>query len=327
MHMKKSFFAFAAVVGFALGGSVAAQAQQAVWPNKPVKIVIGFPVGGAPDILARVLADKWASLGQPVTVENKPGAGGNIGADFVAKSAPDGYTILVGTVGSQTINPSLYSKMPYNASTDFTSISFLGSTPNLLVLNNNVPAKSLKELIDLAKAKPDTLSYGSPGNGTSNHMSGEMFNIQAGVKTRHVPYRGRAQAIPDLLGGHITMMFDNMPSSLPLVKAGELRGLAVTSAKRSPAAPNIPTMAELGLPAYEATSWFAVFGPAKVPRDVVMRINQEVIRAMNLPDVKDKLFQLGLDMQPGTPESLDALIQTETVKWAKVVKDSGAKID
>ena len=305
-----------------------AQAQaQAVWPNKPVKIVIGFPTGGAPDILARVLAEKWASLGQAVTVENKPGAGGNIGADFVAKSAPDGYTLLVGTVGSQTINPSLYSKMPYNAATDFTSISFLGSTPNLLVINNNVPAKTVKELIDLAKAKPDTLSYGSPGNGTSNHMSGEMFNLQAGVKTRHVPYRGRAQAIPDLLGGHITMMFDNMPSSLPLVKAGELRGLAVTSAKRSPAAPNIPTMAEAGLPAFEATSWFAVLGPAKMPKDVLAKINQEVIRAMSLPDVREKLFQLGLDMQPGTPEALDALIQTETIKWAKVVKESGAKID
>jgi tripartite-type tricarboxylate transporter receptor subunit TctC len=300
---------------------------QTVWPNKPVKIVIGFPTGGAPDILARVLAEKWTSLGQAVTVENKPGAGGNIGADFVAKSAPDGYTLLVGTVGSQTINPSLYSRMPYNAATDFTSISFLGSTPNLLVLNTNVPAKSVKELIDLAKAKPDTLSYGSPGNGTSNHMSGEMFNIQAGVKTRHVPYRGRAQAIPDLLGGHITMMFDNMPSSLPLVKSGELRGLAVTSAKRSPAAPNIPTMAEAGLPAFEATSWFAVFGPAKMPKDVLAKINQEVIRAVNLPDVKEKLFQLGLDMQPGTPEALDALIQTETIKWAKVVKESGAKID
>ncbi len=300
---------------------------QTVWPTKPIKIVIGFPTGGAPDILARVLAEKWASLGQAVTVENKPGAGGNIGADFVAKSAPDGYTLLVGTVGSQTINPSLYSKMPYNAATDFTSISFLGSTPNLLVINNNVPAKTVKELIDLAKAKPDTLSFGSPGNGTSNHMSGEMFNIQAGVKTRHVPYRGRAQAIPDLLGGHITMMFDNMPSSLPLVKAGELRGLAVTSAKRSPAAPNIPTMAESGLPAYEATSWFAVLGPSKMPRDLVLRINQEVIRTMNLPDVKEKLFQLGLDMQPGTPEALDALIKTETIKWAKVVKESGAKID
>ena len=307
-------------------GMPAAHAQ-AVWPNKPVKIVIGFPVGGAPDILARVLAEKWSSLGQPMTVENKPGAGGNIGADFVAKSAPDGYTLLVGTVGSQTINPSLYSKMPYNAATDFTSISFLGSTPNLLVINNNVPAKSVKELIDLAKAKPDTLSYGSPGNGTSNHMSGEMFNIQAGVKTRHVPYRGRAQAIPDLLGGHITMMFDNMPSSLPLVKSGELRGLAVTSAKRSPAAPDIPTMAESGLPAFEATSWFAVLGPAKMPRDVALKISQEVARAVNLPDIKAKLFQLGLDMQPGTPEALDALIQTETVKWAKVVKESGAKID
>lgn len=321
--MKKTTLLAAVVLCF----SHTLTQAQSVWPNKPVKIVIGFPTGGAPDILARVLAEKWASLGQAVTVENKPGAGGNIGADFVAKSAPDGYTLLVGTVGSQTINPSLYSKMPYNAATDFTPISFLGSTPNLLVINNNVPAKTVKELIDLAKAKPDTLSYGSPGNGTSNHMSGEMFSLQAGVKMRHVPYRGRAQAIPDLLGGHITMMFDNMPSSLPLAKAGELRGLAVTSAKRSPAAPNIPTMAEAGLPAFEATSWFAVLGPAKMPKDVLAKINQEVIRAVNLPDVREKLFQLGLDMSPGTPEELQALIQTETIKWAKVVKESGAKID
>ncbi len=325
--MKKMTLASAFVFAVSLLLPATAVLAQSNWPNKPVKIVIGFPTGGAPDILARVLAEKWAALGQAVTVENKPGAGGNIGADFVAKSAPDGYTLLVGTVGSQTINPSLYSKMPYNAATDFSSISFLGSTPNLLVVNNNVTAKSVKELIDLAKAKPDSLSYGSPGNGTSNHMSGEMFNVQAGVKTRHVPYRGRAQAIPDLLGGHITMMFDNMPSSLPLVKAGELRGLAVTSAKRSPAAPNIPTMAEAGLPAFEATSWFAVLGPAKMPRELVLRINQEVIRVVNLPDVHEKLFQLGLDMQPGTPEALDALIQTEAVKWAKVVKESGAKID
>jgi tripartite-type tricarboxylate transporter receptor subunit TctC len=310
------------LVGLAL--TLAAQAQTA-WPTKPVKIVVTFPPGGAPDTLARVLADKWAPLGQPITVDNKPGAGGNIGSDFVAKSAADGATLIVGTVGTHAINAALYDKLPYSPVRDFTPITFLASTPNLLVVNNSVPAKTVKELIDLAKKTP--LSFGSSGSGTSIHLSGELFNTMAGVKMQHIPYKGRAQAIPDLLGGRIQMIFDNMPSALPLVKSGELRAIAVTSAARSPAAPNIPTIAESGLPGFEATSWFALYAPAGLPKDVQARINAETARVMALPDVREKLATLGLEVATGTPEALATFMQGEIAKWAKVVKESGAKPD
>jgi tripartite-type tricarboxylate transporter receptor subunit TctC len=304
-------------------------AQQA-WPTKPVKIVVTFPPGGAPDTIARVLADKWGqTLGQTITVDNKPGAGGNIGADFVAKSGGDGHTLVLATVGTHAINPALYANMPYNHVKDFTPISFLASTPNLLVVNNAVPAKNLKELIELARKSPANapLTFGSSGSGTSLHLSGELFNTLVGVKMQHIPYKGRAQAVPDLLGGRITMMFDNMPSALPLVKGGEVRAIGVTSLARSPAAPNIPTLAEQGLPAFEATSWFALLAGPGVPREVQLRINAETARVLAMPDVREKLGGLGLDIAPGTPEALAALIQTETVKWAKVVKESGAKLD
>ena len=302
-----------------------AMAQPAAWPSKPVRIVVTFPPGGAPDTLARLLAEKWSALGQPVMVDNKPGAGGNIGADIVAKSPADGATLVLGTVGTHAINAALYDKMPYNNLKDFTPISFLASTPNLLVVNKTVPANNVQELVALAKREP--LAFGSSGSGTSIHLSGELFNTLAGVKMQHVPYKGRAQAIPDLLGGRIAMIFDNMPSALPLVKSGELKALGVTSAQRSPAAPDIPTIAEAGLPGFEATSWFALLGPASMPREVQLRINQEVARVLALPDVKEKLATLGLDPNPGTPDALMALMQRETAKWAGVVKASGAKPD
>jgi tripartite-type tricarboxylate transporter receptor subunit TctC len=298
---------------------------EAAWPTKPVRIIVTFPPGGAPDTLARVLAEKWAPLGQPIVVENRPGAGGNIGADMVAKAPGDGHTLVIGTVGTHAINPSLYEKIPYNNVRDFTPITFLASTPNLLVVNKDVPANNVKELIELAKKQQ--LFFGSSGSGTSIHLSGELFNTLAGVKMQHIPYKGRAEAIPDLIGGRIQMIFDNMPSALPLVQAGKLKGLAVTSAQRSPAAPDIPTIAESGLPGFEATSWFALLGSPGIPRDVQMRINAETLKVMAMPDVKDRLAKLGLDPHPGTPEALATLIQAETVKWARVVKASGAKIE
>ena len=317
------------VLSFAVlahGALTSAQAQTSNWPAKAVKIVVTFPPGGAPDTLARVLADKWGqTLGQTFTVDNKPGAGGNIGSDFVAKSAGDGYTLLIATVGTHAINPALYASMPYNHIKDFTPVSFLAGTPNLLVVNNSVPAKNVKELIALAKTTP--LNFGSSGSGTSIHLSGELFNTLAGVKMQHIPYKGRAQAVPDLLGGRISMIFDNMPSALPLVKSGDVRAIAVTSATRSAAAPNIPTLAESGLPGFEATSWFALMAPAGLPKDVLARINAETLRVMNLPDVREKMALLGLDLAPGSPEALTSLIQTETTKWATVVKESGAKLD
>jgi tripartite-type tricarboxylate transporter receptor subunit TctC len=327
MHRSRirALAALAAVTFAAAAPLSTAQAQAGAWPTKPIRIVVTFPPGGAPDTLARVLAEKWAPLGQPITVDNKPGAGGNIGADIVAKAAGDGHTLVVGTVGTHAINAALYDKMPYNHLKDFTPITFLASTPNLLVVNKSVPASNVKELIELAKKQP--LSFGSAGSGTSIHLSGELFNTLAGVKMQHIPYKGRAQAIPDLLGGRVQLMFDNMPSSLPLVKNGELKGIAVTSAQRSPAAPDIPTIAESGLPGFEATSWFALLGSPGIPREVQMRINAETLKVMALPDVKEKLAKLGLDINTGTPEALTTHMQAETVKWAKVVKDSGAKAD
>ena len=323
--MFKQWLPLLALAPALLVATAPAQAQGA-WPTRPVKIVVTFPPGGAPDTLARVLADKWSqALGQPVTVDNKPGAGGNLGADYVAKSAPDGSTLVVGTVGTHAINQSLYAKMPYNNVKDFTPITFLASTPNLLVVNNTVPAKNVKELIELAKKEP--LTFGSSGSGTSIHLSGELFNTLAGVKMQHIPYKGRAQAVPDLLGGRITMIFDNMPSVLPLVKSGDVRAIAVTSATRSPAAPSIPTIAESGLPQFEATSWFALLGPAGMPREVQLKINAETAKVLAMPDVKEKLATLGLDPAPTSPEALASLIQAETVKWARVVKESGAKAD
>lgn len=298
---------------------------QGAWPTKPVRIIVTFPPGGAPDTLGRVLAEKWGALGQPVTVENKPGAGGNIGADLVAKAPGDGHTLVIGTVGTHAINPALYAKMPYNHVKDFTPISFLASTPNLLVVNKDVPASNVKELVELAKKQQ--LNFGSSGSGTSIHLSGELFNTMAGVKMQHVPYKGRAEAIPDLLGGRIQMIFDNMPSALPLVQEGKLKAIAVTSAQRSPAAPQIPTIAESGLPGFEATSWFALLASPGVPRDVQMKINAETLKVLAMPDVKEKLAKLGLDPNPGTPEALATLIQAETGKWAKVVQASGARIE
>ena len=326
-HVPSRRLFFAALISAGLTGAIAqTTGTPNVWPTKPVRIVVTFPPGGAPDTLARVLADKWGqSTGQTITVDNKPGAGGNIGADFVAKSAGDGLTLLVATVGTHAINPALYPSLPFNHIKDFTPISFLASTPNLLIVNKDVPAKTTKELIALAGKTP--LTFGSSGSGTSIHLSGELFNTLAGVKMLHIPYKGRAQAVPDLLGGRITMIFDNMPSALPLVKGGEVRAIAVTSATRSAAAPDIPTLAESGLPGFEASSWFALLAPAGLPKDVQTRINLETARVLAMPDVQARLTQLGLDVAPGSPEALAAHIQAESAKWAKVVKESGAKLD
>ena len=296
------------------------------FPSKPVRVVVTFPTGGAPDILARIFSEK-AQLGQPVVVENVPGAGGNIGAERVAKAAPDGYTIVMGTVGTHSINGALYAKMPYDMVREFAPISLVASTPNLLVVNNDLPVKTVQDLIAYGKANPDKLSFGSPGIGTSVHVSGELFKSMTGVQMTHVPYKGRQMAIPDLIGGSIQLMFDNMPSALPMAREGKIRAVAQTGAKRSPAAPDIPTVAESGLPGFEATSWFALFAPANTPKDVIARLNAEVQRVYRLPDVQEKLKQLGLDPVLSSPEDLARYQQAEIAKWAKVVKESGAKAE
>ena len=324
---RRTGIVFALLLLFAAGG-LSSPAMAQAFPSKPIKIVVTFPLGGAPDILSRLFGVKMQETwGQPVIVDNRPGAGGNIGADYVAKSSADGHTLVMGTVGTHAINASLYSKMPYDPVRDFVPVILVAQTPNLLVVNNNVPAKTVQELVAYAKANPGKVNFGSPGIGTSIHVSGELFNTMAGVKTLHVPYKGRQFAIPDLLSGQIQMMFDNMPSALQLAKEGKLRALAVTTLKRHPAAPDIPTMSESGLPGFDATSWFAVYAPAGTPPDVVARLNAEFNRIMTLADVREKLAGIGLDIVGGTPDALAAYTRSELAKWAKVVKESGARAD
>ncbi len=305
---------------------VAAPAASAQgYPSKPIRMIVTFPPGGAPDTLARVFAEK-AQLGQTVVVDNKPGAGGNIGAEFVAKAPADGYTLVMGTVGTHAINGSLYSKMPYDMVKDFVPVGHVASAPNLLVVNNDLPVKSVAELIAYMKANPNKLSFGSPGIGSSVHVSGELFKSMTGTSMTHVPYKGRQFAIPDLVGGQIQLMFDNMPSALPMAKEGKIRALAQTTAKRSGAAPDVPTVAET-VPGFEATTWFAVFAPTGTPADVVARVNAEMQRVFKLPDVQDRLRALGLEPWISTPDELARFQAAEIVKWAKVVKESGAKAD
>jgi tripartite-type tricarboxylate transporter receptor subunit TctC len=295
------------------------------FPNKPIHLVVTFPSGGAPDILARLFSER-AQLGQPIVVDNKPGAGGNIGADFVAKSPADGHTLVVGTVGTHSINGALYSKMPYDMVKDFAPVGHIASAPNLLVVTNDLPVKTVGELIAYMKANPNKLSFGSPGIGSSVHVSGELFKSLTGTQMTHVPYKGRQFAIPDLVGGQIQLMFDNMPSALPMAKEGKIRAIAQTTLKRSAAAPDVPTVAET-VPGFEATTWFAMFAPAGTPRDVVAKLNTEIQRVFSIPDVQDKLKQLGLEPSVSTPDELAAYQAKEIVKWAKVVKDSGAKAE
>ena len=303
-------------------------ANAPVWPKQAIRIVVSFTPGGAPDILARVLAENWQqSLGVPVLVENRPGFGGNIGADVVAKSEPDGYTLLIGTVGIHAINGALYEKIPFDPVKDFTPVSFLASTPNVLVVNKKLGVNNLHELIELAKAKPNELTFGSSGIGTSLHMSGELLKEITGIQIRHIPYKGRAQSLPDLISGRISMLFDNLSSSLPLIKSGDVRALGVTSLKRSHAAPEIPTFAEQGLPGFEAISWFSLMAPARLPEPLQKRLNALTRQTLNNQDIRKRLLASGLDPAPGSPEDLSRLIQTETNKWGRVIYKSGAKLE
>ena len=305
-----------------------ASKQNTQWPKQAIRIIVTFTPGGAPDILARILAESWQqSLGVPVLVENRPGFGGNIGADLVARSDPDGYTLLIGTVGIHAINAALYEKMTFDPVKDFTPISFLASTPNVLIVNKQLGVNNLHELIELAKAKPNQLTFGSSGVGTSLHMSGELFKDMTGVQIRHIPYKGRAQSLPDLVSGRISMLFDNLSSSLPLIKAGEVQALGVTTLKRSPAAPEIPTLAEQGLSGFEAVSWFSLMAPANLPPTIQNRLNQLTRNTLNQPDIRNRLLANGLDPAPGTPKDLAKLIASESNKWGRVVQKAGVKLE
>ena len=298
------------------------------WPAKPIKWVVPFAAGGTTDILARTIGEKLsASLGQPVIVENKPGAGGAVGAEFTAKAPADGYTIMGGTISTHAINASLYKALPYDPVKDFAPITMIARVPNMLVINPDVPAKSVPELIALMKANPRKYTFASSGNGTSQHLSGELFKSTAGVDMQHIPYKGSPPALQDVVGGQVTMTFDNITTAWPLAKAGQLRALAVTTAKRSPIAPDVPTLAEAGLAGYEIGSWQGVFAPAGTPPDIVRRLNAEIVKIINTPDVREKLIGLGAEPVGNTQEEFGAFVKAEVVKWAGVVKQSGARVD
>jgi tripartite-type tricarboxylate transporter receptor subunit TctC len=293
------------------------------WPSKRITYIVPFAPGGNTDTLARIIAEKLgAALGQPVVIDNKPGAGGNIGSDFVAKAKPDGYTILGGTISSHAINPSIYAKMPYDATKDFQPITLIATSPLVLVVNANSPYKSVKDLLDAAKAQPGTLTFASAGTGTSPHLAGELLKSVAHVDVTHVPYKGSGPAVTDLIAGHVQFMFDTTLIVGGHIKAGKLRPLAVTSSKRTKSLPDVPTLAEAGVPGYEIGSWQAVFAPAGTPKPIVQKLNSEIVRVLNMPDVQERLAGLGMDAVAGTPEQLGEFQKAEVVKWAKVVREA-----
>jgi tripartite-type tricarboxylate transporter receptor subunit TctC len=305
---------------------------QSAWPNKPVRVVVPFAPGGTTDILARALAPELGkAFVQTFIIDNKPGAGGNLGADIVAKAPPDGYTLLMGTVGTHAINASLYPKMPFDPVKDFVPIVLVAGVPNVLVMNP-AKAESAKintdaDLIRYAKANPGKLNMASSGNGTSIHLSGELFKSMTGTYMLHFPYRGSGPALLDLIGGTMDLMFDNLPSALPQIKAGKLKAIAVTSAQRSAAVPDLPTIAESGVKGFDASSWFGLLAPAGTPADIVNRIQQETAKSFGSPAFKERLLSQGAIPGGQPPAEFAKFIAAETKKWAQVVKVSGAKVD
>ncbi len=299
------------------------------YPNKPIRLVCPFPPGGAVDIASRAIAQELTkNLGQPVTVDNKPGAGGNIGGAEVARSSPDGYTLFMTTSGIQAINPALYSKMPFDPNKDLTPVSALVSLNNVLVLHPSVKANSVAEVIALAKSQPPgAMNYASSGSGTSIHMSGEMFKSLANINITHIPYKGSAPAINDLLGGQVMMMFDNIPSALPHIKAGKLRALATTGAKRDPSLSELPTISEAGLSGYESGVWFGISVPANTPRDIVNKLNAEIVKGTKSPEFVKRMTDLGYIIYGTSPEAMADMNKAEVLRWGPIVKASGAKAD
>jgi tripartite-type tricarboxylate transporter receptor subunit TctC len=313
------------IAALALAGPARAQSG---WPSRPVRVVVPFAPGGATDILGRVTATELGNtFGQPFVVENRAGAGGNIGSDVVAKSPPDGHTLLFGAAGNIGINPSLFSNMPYDPVRDLAPISLIAEVTNVLVVHPSVNARSVQELIAMARATPGGLAYASSGNGSTIHLSAELFASMTRLAMTHVPYRGSGPAMADLLAGRVALMFDNLPSALPHVREGRLRALAVTAARRSPALPELPTIAEAGVPGYEATSWFGLFAPTGTPRDIIDRMAREMAALARRPEVAERIRALGAEPITNTPEEFAAMVRAEIAKWGEVVRASGARAD
>ena len=317
----------AALAAGMLAGEAAPVSAQA-FPSRPAKLVVPFPPGGPLDAVGRTLAQKLAEAwGQNVVVENKPGAGGNIGADFVAKAAPDGYTVVMGALSTHAVNPSLYAKMPYDAKKDFAPITLVAITPNVLVVYPALPVNSVQELIAYAKANPDKLSFGSGSTGSAGHLAGELLKVDTGIDMVHIPFKGAAPAAQALLAGDTQLMFDNLANAMVQVKAGKLRALAVTTAQRSKLAPELPTMAEAGVPGFDISTWFGLLAPAGTPPDVIAKWNADVTRILNTPEMRERLMAQGAEAAPDTPAAFAQFIADELARYARIVKASGAKVD
>jgi len=298
------------------------------FPSKPVKLVIPFPPGGSLDNIGRLIAQKLSeSWGQQVVIENKPGAGGNIGADAVAKSPADGYAVVMGALSTHAVNPSLYAKMPYDAAKDFAPISLVAITPNVLIVNADSPVRTLKDLIAWAKANPGRTNFGSGSNGSAGHLAGELFKLETGTDVAHIPYKGGAPALQALLAGDTQFMFDNLANAMAQVKGGKVRAIAVTTAQRSKLAPDLPTMAEAGMPGFDISTWFGLLAPAGTPPDVIAKWNADVVKVLNSPDVREKMLAQGAEPAPDSPAEFAAFIARERDKYARIVKASGAKVD
>ncbi len=309
-------------------GLVAPGAVADTFPSHTVKLVVPFPPGGSLDIIGREIAQRLTEAwGQSVIVENKPGAGGNIGADYVAKSAPDGYTVVMGALSTHAVNPTLYPKMPYDAVKDFAPISMIAITPNVLVVPVKSPINSVRDLINAARANPGTLAFGSGSNGSAGHLAGELFKVETHTDIIHVPYKGAAPATQGLLAGDTQFMFDNLANAMAQVRGGTLRALAVTTARRSPLAPELPTMTEAGLPGFDISTWFGLLAPAGTPTEIVARWNRDLVKILNSPDMRQKLALQGAEAAPMTPEQFAAFIANEVPKYARIIKASGAKVD
>jgi tripartite-type tricarboxylate transporter receptor subunit TctC len=316
-----------AAASLALAVALPTHAQTTGWPDKPLKLVVGYPAGGATDVIARLVAGKLGEqLGQTVIVDNRPGANSNVSAEYVAHAPADGYTLYMYSV-AQTINASLYPKLGYDPQKDFAPIGMIAKIPNILVVNTALPVKTVADYIRYAKGSADGISFASAGNGSSTQLSAEMFKMSTGLNMLHVPYRGSSPAITDLIGGQVNSMFDNAPSALPHIKSGRLRAIAITSAKRSPLLPDVPTIAESGFPGFEVHSWFGLAAPAGTPRPIIERLNAELAKAAAAPDVRQRLQDIAATQEQGTPEQMRAFIASELKRWAEVVKRSGAKPD
>ena len=314
----------AITLGFALTLDAAAQG----YPAKPIRLIVPFPPGGSADILARAIGQKAGEgLGQTLVVENRPGAGTAIGAEALARSAPDGYAVMIGTVSSHAINPALNPKLPFDPVKDFTAVSLVATIPFAMIVHPSVQAKNVQEFVALARAKPGSFNYSSAGNGTSNHLAGELFKSMAGIDIVHIPYKGSAPALNDLVAGQVALMFDLVLTAAPHVKSGAARGLAVTGAQRSSVLPELPTVAESGLPGYEVSAWFGIFAPAGVPEPVVQRLNAEFVKALRDSDLRQRLASQGAEPLTSTPAEFAAYLRSEIDKWGKVVKAAGMKVD